>query len=70
MRSWPAMPDTSVNHCLHHALDSVDQPLDEILAPLQGFPGRLVIKEIAPEKPFWTTDASPERAERCRKPDS
>ena len=30
----------------------------------RAFPGRLVIKEIAPEKPFWTTDASPERAER------
>ena len=27
-----------VNHRLHHALDAVDQSLDEILAPLEGFP--------------------------------
>src|SRR5699024_10322134 len=58
------MPDTVSTTACTMLLMPLISPWMKSLPHCRAFPGRLVIKEIAPQKPFWTTDASPERAER------
>ena len=59
-----AMPDTVSTTACTMLLMPLISPCIKSLPHWRAFPGRLVIKEIAPEKPFCTTDASPESAER------